>query len=323
MSELEPSQEAPIHAQSIVMSDLLPVASELVEAEAMDFSGAVREFKTSGWPEGYVYGATRYADVIFRESFPERFTDLITALSEYRPTLDELRAGGGGRTVFTKRFDDSLAAMLDDDSLSIWGKQNITIDKAVSLDGTPMRMSRTRGHEIDMFGKGTAEEPIPGIAVEMEWNNKDPFYDRDLINFQALHHEGVIAIGVIVTRGPRLQSLIGPTIRSKDGGLKFGQSTTHWSKLIPKVNLGGGGECPLLLIGIEPERIDGVELAVSVQDGLREVARWEQKERVAKAWKTRGQTYRDWQADLRARKDAVLNLMPPLTEVTADRGDDD
>ena len=24
----------------------------------------------------------------------------------------------------------------------------------------------------------------------MEWNNKDPFFDRDLINFQALHHEG-------------------------------------------------------------------------------------------------------------------------------------
>ena len=127
----------------------------------------------------------------------------------------------------------------------------------VGLDGTALLTRRTRGHEIDMFGKGTLDHPLPGVAVEMEWNNKDPFYDRDLINFQALHHEGAIAVGVIVTRGPALQDLIGPTIRSKDGGFKYGQSTTHWDKLIPKINLGGGGECPLLLVGIEPHRIDG------------------------------------------------------------------
>ena len=95
--------------------------------------------------------------------------------------------------------------------------------KNVQLDGTTLRSSRTHSHEIDMFGKGTLTEPLPGIAVEMEWNNKDPFYDRDLINFQALHREGAIAIGVIVTRGPALQSLIGPTILSKDKGLKYGR----------------------------------------------------------------------------------------------------
>ena len=39
--------------------------------------------------------AARYADVILRESFPERFADLVAALTSYRPTLDELRAGGG------------------------------------------------------------------------------------------------------------------------------------------------------------------------------------------------------------------------------------
>jgi len=30
------------------------------------------------------------------------------------------------------------------------------------------------------------------IAVETEWNNKDPFYDRDLENFKRLHAEGAI-----------------------------------------------------------------------------------------------------------------------------------
>ena len=113
------------------------------------------------------------------------------------------------------------------------------------LDRTTVRAERGRFHEIDMFGKGTLEQLLPGIAVEMEWNNKDPFFDRDLNSFQALHREGVLAVGVIVTRGPELQALIQATI-----GSKYGQSTTHWGKLIPKVNL-GGGERPLLLVGIE------------------------------------------------------------------------
>ena len=30
---------------------------------------------------------------------------------------------------------------------------------------------------------------------------------------------------------------------------------------IPKVNLGGGGECPLFLVGIEPQRIIDIERA--------------------------------------------------------------
>lgn len=168
-----------------------------------------------------------------------------------------------------------------------------------------------------MFGKGTLDSPIPGVAVEMEWNNKDPFYDRDLINFQALHHEGAIAIGVIITRGPGLQGLIGPTVRSKDGGFKFGQSTTHWDKLIPKVNLGGGGECPLLLIGIEPERIQGVELATQTKAAL------ERAEEFKANWR---QSFAQWK-DAKPRHDQMISeardLMPPLKEEKAGESGDE
>lgn len=276
--------------------------------DIVDLAGAVHPLTTENWPTGFVYGATRYADVILRESFAERAQDLEQSLKEFTPTLDELRSGGGGRTVFVKRFDESLAAKKSKDNQQIWGKQNITITKSIELDGTTLRTTRTRGHEIDMFGKGTLETPIPGIAVEMEWNNKDPFYDRDLINFQALHHEGAIAIGVIITRGPRLQELIGPTVQSQDGGFKFGQSTTHWNKLIPKVNLGGGGECPLLLIGIEPERITGVELAFQAKEALESAADFKQN------WRDH---YSKWSL-AKPKHDELLStarsLMPPLRE---------
>lgn len=202
-------------------------------------------------PEGYRYGVTRYADLILREAFPERFAQLVDTLDSFTIKVEELLKGGGARAEHTARFDALLAS-------HGWGKRNISISR--HIDGKPLHL--TRGHEIDMFGQASEVDPYPGIGVEMEWNNKDPFYDRDLLNFQALHHEGALAVGVIVTRGPRLQDLIGPVIKSGAAatGNKFGQSSTHWNKLIPRVNLGGGGECPLLLIGIEPERVDGVEI---------------------------------------------------------------
>ena len=202
-------------------------------------------------PAGYRYGVTRYADLILREAFPERFEQLVTVLDGYRIHIDELTKGGGGRADHTARFDATLAA-------HGWGKRNISISRLI--DGNVIH--ETPGHEIDMFAELSVTDPYPGVGVEMEWNNKDPFYDRDLLNFQALHHEGALAVGVIVTRGPRLQELIGPVIKTgKDSkNTKYGQSSTHWNKLIPRVNLGGGGECPLLLIGIEPERVIGVEI---------------------------------------------------------------
>lgn len=122
------------------------------------------------------------------------------------------------------------------------------------------------------IGDATDSNEYPGIAVEMEWNNKDPFYDRDLLSFQALHREGALAVGVIVTRGPELQRVIGPTIRGTSKSVKFGQSTTHWAKLVARVNLGGGGECPLLLVGIEPERITGFDPIGRAHEEGRQIA---------------------------------------------------
>ncbi len=153
----------------------------------------------------------------------------------------------------TARFD----SLLNDRG---WGKRNITISKLID----DRMIHSTRGHEIDMFGPGSADEDYPGIAVEMEWNNKDPFFDRDLLNFMALHREGALAVGVIVTRGPTFQRYAGPVIKTgqSSGNMKYGQSSTHWDKIIPRINLGGGGECPIIVVGIEPERVDGFDLII-------------------------------------------------------------
>ncbi len=210
-------------------------------------------------PDGYSYGVTRYADVILQHAFPAQYRELIEVLESFEIGLAELQVGGGNRTPFVARFDAMLAR-------AGWGKKTITIGK--TIDG--ITISTVRGHEIDMFADGSTTSPYPGIAVEMEWNNKDPFFDRDLLNFQALHREGALAVGVIVTRGIQLQDLLKPVVLNRKGKGKYGESTTHWSKLLSRVNLGGAGECPLLLVGIEPPRIDSHETMLAVRQELRD-----------------------------------------------------
>lgn len=235
--------------------------NNLIPAEGLpDPPGIVREPGVEGLPSGYRYGVTRYADLILRNAFPERYRDLVEVLSEFQIDIQELLVGGGGRATMTSRFD----SLLRDRG---WGKRIITIAKLID----DRMIHSTRGHEIDMFGPGSVDDDYPGIAVEMEWNNKDPFFDRDLLNFMALHREGALAVGVNLTRGPTFQSSAGPVIKTgaNSPNLKYGQSSTHWDKIIPRINLGGGGECPLLVIGIEPDRIDGFERVLDAHNERR------------------------------------------------------
>lgn len=93
-------------------------------------------------------------------------------------------------------------------------------------------------HKIDCF-KGR-------VALELEWNNKDPFFDRDLNNFRLLFELRAIDVGIIITRATELQ-----VIFNKLGkGSSYGNSTTHHEKLWPRLEGGGGGGCPVLTFAI-------------------------------------------------------------------------
>lgn len=95
-------------------------------------------------------------------------------------------------------------------------------------------------HKVDCFKNR--------IALEIEWNNKDPFFDRDLNNFRLLFELRAISVGVVVTRADELQEIfdsLGKKIKDK-----YGSSTTHMGKLLPRIEGGGGGGCPILVFSI-------------------------------------------------------------------------
>lgn len=130
-----------------------------------------------------------HAKAILSLDFPEALTDLEAALAKLSIPIEEIIAGGGGEAKGTQRLRKALNGLN-------WVKTKFEIKKTINN-----RERESISHEIDHV----REFPAGTIALEIEWNNKDPFFDRDLENFKRLHADGAISVGIIVTRGRSLQ----------------------------------------------------------------------------------------------------------------------
>lgn len=129
-----------------------------------------------------------HAQAILRHDMGTAAAEIAKVLATVTIPVEELVRGGGGEGQGTQRMRRALQEVA-------WRKHNFEVKKTV--DGVE---KESISHEIDhvkTFDGGTC-------ALEIEWNNKDPFFDRDLENFKRLHADGVISIGCIITRGESL-----------------------------------------------------------------------------------------------------------------------
>lgn len=168
----------------------------------------------------------RNAAGILKTACPSEWKDIVHALREFRLLRSEVRAAGGNRSPISDRLDRSFYER---------GWIEKKFETAIILDEVRVESPT---HKIDCY-KGR-------VALEIEWNNKDPFYDRDLNNFRLLFELRAIDAGVIVTRGSELQNIF----NNLGKGSSYGNSTTHLTKLLPRLDGGGGGGCPVLVFAI-------------------------------------------------------------------------
>lgn len=176
----------------------------------------------------FLFDERDHAAAILAGDFPREWRDVLDGLDAFWLKRSAILAPGGGRSPISLEIDQFLQAPGRD-----W--QAKRFDTKFVVDGTVIPSPT---HKIDNFKNR--------IGVEVEWNNKTEFYDRDLNNFRLLRQLRVLSVGVIITRLSELQKLFDDLGKGKS----YGNSTTHWDKLIPKVDGGGAGGCPLLLIGM-------------------------------------------------------------------------
>ncbi|MGO9983550.1 MAG: BglII/BstYI family type II restriction endonuclease [Rhodomicrobium sp.] len=178
--------------------------------------------------DNYEVHEWRNAAGVIAAAHPNEWQDVLEALRHFQFLRSDILRGGGRKSVIAQRFDDLLAA-------KGWRETSFATKIRVDEDE---RDSPT--HKVDCF-KGR-------VGLEIEWNNKDPFFDRDLNNFRLLFDLRVVDVGIIVTRSSRLQAIFRGL--GKKVADKYGASTTHMDKLLPRLEGGGGGGCPILAFGI-------------------------------------------------------------------------
>lgn len=167
-----------------------------------------------------------HATAILERDFPKEWAELCDVLTNFRLRKSHIVEAGGRKSKIAAELDSALYERG-------WIEKKFEVLQ--QIDG---HVRETPTHSIDCFKNR--------IGVEIEWNNKDPFFDRDLNNFRLLFELKAVSVGVIITRCTDLQQIF----KTLDRGESFGSSTTHFGKLKPKILGAGSGGCPILALGI-------------------------------------------------------------------------
>lgn len=140
-----------------------------------------------------------HAHAILKVDFPVLLDEIALLLSDLTIPIETIVRGGGGEHATTQELRRRLTDMG-------WNKHKFEIRKLI--DGVEREFI---SHEVDHVRSLESGK----IALEIEWNNKDPFFDRDLENFKRIHMEGAMSVGIIITRGARLENGSVSAIRSR------------------------------------------------------------------------------------------------------------
>ena len=171
----------------------------------------------------------RHASAVLLKDFPNEWQEICGILSHFRLLKSRVAVPGGSKSLIAAAIDEPLCKL---------GWKEREFATSIRVDDETFESPT---HKVDCFKNK--------VGLEIEWNNQDPFFDRDLNNFRLLFELRALSVGVIVTRCDELQKIFNHLGRGKS----YGNSTTHMSKLLPRLNGGGGGGCPVLVFGIRKE----------------------------------------------------------------------
>jgi hypothetical protein len=174
----------------------------------------------------------KHSCAILKNDFPQEWSDLLDLLSSFKLCKSWIQEPGGRKSKVSGKIDQFL---YDKKWIEKEFKTSVKVDENTMDSPT---------HKIDCYKNR--------VALEIEWNNKDPFFDRDLNNFRLLFDLRAISVGIIITRCDDLQDIFDELGR----GSSYGASTTHMSKLISRIQGGSGGGCPILVFGITKKLYD-------------------------------------------------------------------
>jgi hypothetical protein len=183
----------------------------------------------------------RNAVAVLQGAYPAEWDDILSVLRGFRLCRSALSVGGGNKSKIATALDEHFSRL---------GWRETGFVTRVGVEHRP------RGAAPSTFEYESPTHKVDSykhfVGVEVEWNNKDTFFDRDLNNFRLLFELRVVGVGIIITRDDAIKDLAVSLGRDPT---TYGATTTHWSTLLPRME-GGGGGCPILALGITRDTYD-------------------------------------------------------------------
>jgi len=180
-----------------------------------------------------------HAAAILASEFPKELAEICRALDAFSISAAVVRKPGGNESEIPKSVARILRPL---------GWVEGALSARMTIDGETIRSDT---HLVDFLKNK--------VAFDLEWNSKDQTFDRDLFAFRSFFEFKRIDVGILLTRSNELDPWLKTlgTIQGSDGktrtiASKFGASTTQMGKLLPRIEAGRNGGCPILVLGITP-----------------------------------------------------------------------
>ena len=194
----------------------------------------------------YEFHETRNAAGVLSATNPNELGELVAILEWLWLTPADLLDAGGNKSDLAKRLDERFREVG-------WreGRHDVTVSSVLKLmPYRPAGEAKPVIAKSEVTSEGYKVDNVKArVALDVEWNAKDGNLDRDVGAYRALYDAGIIDAGVIITRtqADLRQAVLQIDADSK----KFNTTTTtNIEKLLPRMQRGDGGGCPILAIAI-------------------------------------------------------------------------
>jgi len=190
------------------------------------------------------FAETRNAARILQATNPVEFAEINAVLTSFSLEGTDLTVPGGNKSDVAARLDHAFRQVG-------WRESRCDLEVGLHLRITPYRRAgethttertetvRSEGYKVDNF-KGR-------VALDVEWNAKDGNLDRDLAAYRVMYEAGLIDAAVIITRS---QEDLRVLARSMGVKKLDTTTTTNLPKLLPRLQRGDSGGCPVLAVAI-------------------------------------------------------------------------
>jgi len=213
----------------------------------------------------YEFFETRNAGAVLRATNPEAFTEVMQILRDFYLIDDDLILAGGEESGLAKRLNHAFRSRG-------WREGRVDTEIKLVLRLMPFAEAgetSARVEESTVNNEGYKVDNVKErIAMDLEWNAKDGNLDRDLAAYRALYDAGLIDGAILVTRTIDDLRELGYSIRLKAGmdekasrNVLSTSTTTNTKKLLPRLQRGDAGGCPVLVAAICKRTWEGWQTA--------------------------------------------------------------